>query len=196
MKKTLLISIIITSQIIGGCSRISESSEMHKARGELENKNYDKAIELLSDVLNKDPSNEEARAMYNQGRKMSKALKYEKNHDYDKAIDELNDIVNINNGSSIVKKESINKKEELERLEVQRQKDQLDRKSNAKATSKKQIIKQNALFEQEQERIKKEKNQSNEENEFINLDNEDFSNEDDATNSYNTDNNQEDSIYN
>lgn len=137
MKKTLLLALIIVSGIIGGCSKMEESSELDKARKELENHNFDVAQDILSELLNDYSGNEQARAMYLQARKMSSALKYEQNQDYDKAITELNDIVNINNGSSVIKKESINKKEELEKLEAQREKDALNRKSNAKSTTKK-----------------------------------------------------------
>lgn len=153
MKKTLLIAVLIITGIFGGCSKVSESAELQKARHELESHNYDVALDILTEIINDDPDNKSARAMYMQGRKMSSALNHEQNQDYDKAIADLNDIVNINNGSNLIKKESIKKKEELEKLQAKKEEDALKRKENAKKASKKYIQNSEStlIYEQEEE---------------------------------------------
>lgn len=139
MKKKLLVIIALIAVLASGCSKLSEDSSLIKGQEKLESHQYDEALTLLSQVLDENPENESARAMYMQARKMQSAEKYEKNNDYDKAIKELSYIVNINNGSKKIKRESINKKAELEKLQEAAEKEALERKANAKKTSKEDV---------------------------------------------------------
>ena len=139
MKKKLLVIIALIAVLASGCSKLSEDSSLIKGQEKLEGHQYDEALTLLSQVLDENPENESARAMYMQARKMQSAEKYEKNNDYDKAIKELSYIVNINNGSKKIKRESINKKAELEKLQEAAEKEALERKANAKKTSKEDV---------------------------------------------------------
>lgn len=141
MKKTLLLILVLITILASGCSKITENSSLIKGQEKLESHKYDEALTLLSQALNEDSENESARAMYMQARKMQNVQNYEKKHNYKKAIEELNSIVNINEGSKKIKRESINKKTELEKLQEIAEKEVLQRKSNAKKTSKKDINK-------------------------------------------------------
>lgn len=121
-RKVLTILMSLTLAFIG-CSKVSESNTLKEAKHQLENHNYEDAIIILSQIINEDSNNDEARAMYIQARKMLNAEKYESNNDIKRAINELDDIVNISNGSQLINKESINKKSELENLQEEREKD-------------------------------------------------------------------------
>lgn len=141
MKKKLLLPLILTVALISGCSKISEDDSLLKGQEKLESHQYDEALTLLSQVLDNDPENTSARTMYMQARKMQSAEKYEKDLNYDKAIKELNFIINIDDGSKKIKRESINKKSELEKLQEIAEKEALERKENAKKTSKEDLNK-------------------------------------------------------
>lgn len=165
MSKKLLLILFLIAALTSGCSKLSENSSLNKGQEKLESHQYDEALTLLSQVLDENPENESARAMYMQARKMQSAEKYEKNHDYDKAIKELNSIVNINNGSKKIKRESINKKAKLEQLQEMAEKESLERKSNAKRTSKEdmnklesEIIYNNKRIEEENKKEIEEQN--------------------------------------
>lgn len=99
MRKKLLLVLVLIAALTSGCNKLSENSSLNKGQEKLESYQYDEALALLSQVLDENPENESARAMYIQAIRMQSAEKYEKNHEYDKAIKELNSIVNINNGS-------------------------------------------------------------------------------------------------
>lgn len=141
MKTKLISVLVLIITLTSGCNKIHENSILMRGQEKLENHQYDEALNLLSQVLDEDPENDSARAMYMQARKMDMATAYEKNYDYDKAIKELDAIVNINNGSKKIKRESINKKSELEKLKDTFEKQALERKENAKESSKKYINK-------------------------------------------------------
>ena len=134
-RKVLTILMSLTLAFIG-CSKVSESNTLKEAKHQLENHNYEDAIIILSQIINEDSNNDEARAMYIQARKMLNAEKYESNNDIKRAINELDDIVNISNGSQLINKESINKKSELENLQEERKKDFQQKKYNAKESSR------------------------------------------------------------
>lgn len=174
MKKKLLIILVLIAVLCSGCSKIPESNTLEKGQEKLESHEYDSALTLLSQVLDEDSDNESARAMYMQARKMQSAEKYEKNHDYNKAIKELNFIVNINDGSKKIKRESINKKSELEKLQEIAEKKALERKVNAKESSKKdinrmesEIIRENKKKEEQKQKEKEEKDKEKDKEESI-----------------------------
>ena len=119
-----------------GCNKLSESEDFVQGQEKLESHQYNEALTLLSQVLNEDPDNSSARSMYMQARKMQSAQEYENNQDYIRAIRELETIVNINDGSKQIKREAINKKAELEKLQDQKEQEAIRRKENAKKVSK------------------------------------------------------------
>ena len=127
MKNKLLLILFLIASLIGGCSKLSQDDIFVRGQDKLESYKYDEALILLSQVLDENPRNESARAMYMQARKMQTAEKYEENSDYKNAIKELNSIVNINNGSQKIKRESINKKAEIEKLQQTEGKEYLRR---------------------------------------------------------------------
>ena len=134
-KKLLLILMMITI-FTTGCNKLSESEDFVQGQEKLESHQYNEALTLLSQVLNEDPDNSSARSMYMQARKMQSAQEYENNQDYIRAIRELETIVNINDGSKQIKREAINKKAELEKLQDQKEQEAIRRKENAKKVSK------------------------------------------------------------
>lgn len=138
MKKEVILAIILilVVPLTVGCNKTSQNTYFIKAQNKLESNDYDEALKLLSQVLDENPENESARAMYMQAVKMKSAQIYEKNNDYQQAIKELEDIVNINNGSRKIKRQSINKKAELEKLQEQYDMEVLQRKESAKQTAK------------------------------------------------------------
>ena len=119
-----------------GCNKLSESEDFVQGQEKLESHQYNEALTLLSQVLNEDPDNSSARSMYMQARKMQSAQEYENDQDYIRAIRELETIVNINDGSKQIKREAINKKAELEKLQEQKEEEAIRRKENAKKVSK------------------------------------------------------------
>ena len=166
-KKIILILILILVGIfVSGCSKISEDNYFIKGQEKLESHSYDEALNLLSLALDEDPKNESARAMYMQALKMKSAQIYEENNDYEKAIRELDFIVNIDNGSKKIKRESINKKAELEKLQKEYEKEFLQRKEDAKKTAKEYInnVEPQIIYEiNKEEEDKKEESETEEE---------------------------------
>lgn len=167
MKKKLLLVLVLITALTGGCSKVTLNNSLIKGQEKLESHKYDEALTLLSQVLNEDSENESARAMYMQARKMQSAQNYEKNHDYEKAIKELDSIVNINAGSKKIKRESINKKAELEKLKERAEKEALERKENAKKASEKDInkLESDMIYNNQikEEKLKQETEESNKE---------------------------------
>ena len=166
MKKILLVTLMICSIIISGCSKEVEGLNKQQAKEELENHNYETALDLLSDVIDDDPKDNEARAMYTQARKMLNADKYEKKGYYEKAIIELEAVVKISEGSQVIKKTAENKRQELEKLKEEEEKVALQLKANAKESSKKDNQKADAqiLYEQSKE-VEEEESEVEEEEE-------------------------------
>ncbi|WP_434793159.1 hypothetical protein TPDSL_23810 [Terrisporobacter petrolearius] len=167
MKKKLLLVLVLITALTGGCSKVTLNNSLIKGQEKLESHKYDEALTLLSQVLNEDSQNESARAMYMQARKMQSAQNYEKNHDYEKAIKELDSIVNINAGSKKIKRESVNKKAELEKLKERAEKEALERKENAKKASEKDInkLESDMIYNNQikEEKLKQETEESNKE---------------------------------
>ena len=132
MKKKLLLILMMITIFTTGCNKLSESEDFVQGQEKLESHQYNEALTLLSQVLNEDPDNSSARSMYMQARKMQSAQEYENNQDYIRAIRELETIVNINDGSKQIKREAINKKAELEKLQDQKEQEAIRRKENDK----------------------------------------------------------------
>ena len=166
MKKKIILILVLVGIFVSGCSKISEDNNFIKGQEKLESHSYDEALNLLSLALDEDPKNESARAMYIQAIKMKTAQIYEENNDYEKAIKELDFIVNIDNGSKKIKRESINKKSELEKLQKEYEKEFLERKENAKKTAKEYInnVEPQIIYEiNKEEEDKKEESEIEEE---------------------------------
>ena len=160
-KKIILILVLVLVGIfVSGCSKISEDNYFIKGQEKLESHRYDEALSLLSQALDENPENESARAMYMQALKMKSAQIYEENNDYEDAIRELDFIVNIDNGSKKIKRQSVNKKAELEKLQQTYEKEFLERKENAKKASKEYTnIESKIIYENnKQEEDKEEEN--------------------------------------
>ena len=166
MKKKIILILVLVGIFVSGCSKISEDNYFIKGQEKLESHSYDEALNLLSQALDEDPKNDSARAMYMQALKMKSAQIYEENNDYEKAIRELDFIVNIDNGSKKIKRESINKKDELEKLQKEYEKEFLQRKEDAKKTAKEYInnVEPQIIYEiNKEEEDKKEDNEIEEE---------------------------------
>ena len=136
MKKKLLIVLFLITSLMIGCNKEPEDTTLMEGQEKLESHQYDEALTLLSQVLDEDPQNDSARAMYMQARKMKSAETHESNNNIANAIRDLEAIVNIDNGSNVIKRESINKKAELEKLQEEEKQAALERKENAKKTSR------------------------------------------------------------
>lgn len=138
MKKKYLIILIVFSVFCAACND-KEASLFQKGQTALENHEYAKAKQYLSDVLEEDSKNESARSMYMQASKMSKAEYYKDKGLYDKSIKNLESIVNIENGSNKIKVESEELKKEVEKLQNNHEEASNIRKENAKQVAKKAV---------------------------------------------------------
>ena len=107
MKKKLLIVLFLITSLMIGCNKEPEDTTLMEGQEKLESHQYDEALTLLSQVLDEDPENDSARAMYMQARKMKSAETHESNNNIANAIRDLEAIVNIDNGSNVIKRESI-----------------------------------------------------------------------------------------
>lgn len=138
MKKKYLIILIAVLVFCVACND-KEASLFQKGQTALENHEYAKAKQYLSDVLEEDSKNESARSMYMQASKMSKAEYYKDKGLYDKSIKNLESIVNIENGSNKIKVESEELKKEVEKLQNNHEEASNIRKENAKQVAKKAV---------------------------------------------------------
>lgn len=130
MKKYLIMLIVLLSTFMVGC--MGDSAVLKDGKKALEDHKYDEAKTYLSDVLELDPENESARAMYMQALNMSKAEAYKDKGLYDKALECLEKIVNIGHGSKKIKVESNSLKKQLEDLKRENDESANIRKENAK----------------------------------------------------------------
>ncbi|MEG1310642.1 MAG: hypothetical protein RR942_11170 [Romboutsia sp.] len=137
MKRKIILFIAMLSILLTGCSEKDENSFVNQGKEALESHNYSDAKEFLSEALEVDSSDENARAMYMQAMRMENAEKYKEKGNYKKAIKELKFLDGIKGGSSDIKNECYSLKKELEKLYEQYKKDQEHRKENAKLTSNK-----------------------------------------------------------
>jgi predicted Zn-dependent protease len=160
MKRKVLI-IALTLSILTGCSKDEESNLSYEGKIALENKEYEVAIELLSQALEEDSLDETSRIMYMQALKMKNALKYEEDKNYSKAIKELEDIEDLRGGSSKIKSDASKKKDELEKLYNEQQTAKQKRKEDAKYVAKQDKYKLNQeaieIEKKKQEELEKEK---------------------------------------
>lgn len=155
-KKHLIILIVICllSTTLISCNS-NKGSLLENGRIALENNNYSQAKKYLSEVLEEDSKNEQARAMYMQASKMASAQYYKEQGLYDKSIKSLEYIVNIENGSKKIKIESKELKKEVESLQEEQEEAANIRKENAKQVAKK------AVEESEKDFYAWQKNQEN-----------------------------------
>lgn len=132
-KKYLIMIVVLLSMFMVGCN--VNSTLLKDGKKALENHEYDEARNYLSDVLELDPENESARAMYTQALNMSKAENYKDKALYDEALECLDKIINIGHGSKKIKVESKNLKDEIENLKREEEESVNILKENAKDTA-------------------------------------------------------------
>lgn len=145
MKIKYLIVLIVVLVFSVGCSG-KEASIFEQGQKALENHEYDKAQDYLSEALEENPKNDSARSMYMQAVKMSKAEDYKDRGFYEEGIECLERIVNIDNGSQKIKVEANELKKELEALEQKEEEAANIRKANAKEVAKKDMQKSEEQF--------------------------------------------------
>jgi hypothetical protein len=152
LKIVLIISIIFFI-FSSGCSNKKTANLQKNGKVYLEEHNYKKAKEALSEELGVNSSDENVRSMYKQATVMDIVLGYENQKKYKKAISELETIEKIKNGSSVIKSEVEQKKKDLVLLNEKYESDQEKRKENAKIVSNKDgyRIEQEAIKEQEKQ---------------------------------------------
>ena len=158
MKQKIILLVALLSILLTGCSNQDENSLVEQGKNALEKHKYSDAREFLSQALEVDSADENARAMYMQAMRMENTDKYKGQGNYKKAIKELELLEKIKGGSSTIKNEASNLKKELEKLNEQYKQEQEERKENAKLTSKKDKhrVERDALNSIKKEEPKKE----------------------------------------
>lgn len=151
--KIVLIISVIFLIFSSGCSTQKAGDLQKDGKAYLEEYNYKKAKQALSEELGINSSDENVRAMYKQAVAMDIVLGYENQKKYKKAISELETIEKIKNGSSVIESEVEQKKKDLILLNDKYESDQENRKKNAKIVSNKDgyRIEQQAIKEQERQ---------------------------------------------
>ena len=164
MKIKILLAILILALGMTGCSSEEVRDLVSEGRTALEKHEYTQARKLLSEALQVDSGNDDARGMYIQAYRMESALKYEKQENYKKAIEDLKVAEKAKGGSSVIKDEASNKRIELEQKQKDYEIAQDERKENAKITSGNDVYKmeQDAIKEQ-QKQLEEQKKQEEEE---------------------------------
>ncbi|MGL5330335.1 MAG: hypothetical protein ACRDD7_13785 [Peptostreptococcaceae bacterium] len=153
MKLKIILIVSLLSIFITGCSSQEEISLVEEGKLALEKSEYKKAKEILSEALEEDSTDDNARAMYMQAVKMEKVIEYEEDEDYKRAINELEVIDGIKNGLSSIKSKVPDKKEELIKLNEEYENAMLQRKENAKSSASKDIYRVKKLASKEMENI-------------------------------------------
>lgn len=158
MKQKIILLVALLSIFLTGCSSEDENNLVEQGKNALEKHKYSDAREFLSQALEVDSADENARAMYMQAMRMENTDKYKEQGNYKKAIKELEFLEKIKGGSSTIKSEASNLKKELEKLNEQYKQEQEERKENAKLTSKKdkRRVERDALNSIKREEPKKE----------------------------------------
>ncbi len=164
MKIKILLAILILALGMTGCSSEEVRDLVSEGRTALEKHEYTQARKLLSEALQVDSGNDDARGMYIQAYRMESALKYVKQENYKKAIEDLKVAEKAKGGSSVIKDEASNKRVELEQKQKDYEIAQEERRENAKLTSGNDVYKmeQDALKEQEKQ-LEEQKKQEEEE---------------------------------
>ena len=164
MKIKILLAILILALGMTGCSSEEVRDLVSEGRTALEKHEYTQARKLLSEALQVDSGNDDARGMYIQAYRMESALKYEKQENYKKAIEDLKVAEKAKGGSSVIKDEASNKRVELEQKQKDYEIAQEERRENAKLTSSHDVDKmEEAALKEQQKQLEEQKKQEEEE---------------------------------
>ena len=164
MKIKILLAILILALGMTGCSSEEVRDLVSEGRTALEKHEYTQARKLLSEALQVDSGNDDARGMYIQAYRMESALKYVKQENYKKAIEDLKVAEKAKGGSSVIKDEASNKRAELEQKQKDYEIAQEERRENAKLTSSHDVDKmEEAALKEQQKQLEEQKKQEEEE---------------------------------
>lgn len=164
MKIKILLAILILALGMTGCSSEEVRDLVSEGRTALEKHEYTQARKLLSEALQVDSGNDDARGMYIQAYRMESALKYVKQENYKKAIEDLKVAEKAKGGSSVIKDEASNKRVELEQKQKDYEIAQEERRENAKLTSSHDVDKmEEAALKEQQKQLEEQKKQEEEE---------------------------------
>ena len=164
MKIKILLAILILALGMTGCSSEEVRDLVSEGRTALEKHEYTQARKLLSEALQVDSGNDDARGMYIQAYRMESALKYVKQENYKKAIEDLKVEKKKKGGSSVIKDEASNKRVELEQKQKDYEIAQEERRENAKLTSSHDVDKmEEAALKEQQKQLEEQKKQEEEE---------------------------------
>ena len=164
MKIKILLVILILALGMTGCSSEEVRDLVSEGRTALEKHEYTQARKLLSEALQVDSGNDDARGMYIQAYRMESALKYVKQENYKKAIEDLKVAEKAKGGSSVIKDEASNKRAELEQKQKDYEIAQEERRENAKLTSSHDVDKmEEAALKEQQKQLEEQKKQEEEE---------------------------------
>lgn len=164
MKIKILLAILILALGMTGCSSEEVRDLVSEGRTALEKHEYTQARKLLSEALQVDSGNDDARGMYIQAYRMESALKYVKQENYKKAIEDLKVAEKAKGGSSVIKDEASNKRVELEQKQKDYEIAQEERRENAKLTSSHDVEKmEEAALKEQQKQLEEQKKQEEEE---------------------------------
>lgn len=164
MKIKILLAILILALGMTGCSSEEVRDLVSEGRTALEKHEYTQARKLLSEALQIDSGDDDARGMYIQAYRMESALKYVKQENYKKAIEDLKVAEKAKGGSSVIKDEASNKRVELEQKQKDYEIAQEERRENAKLTSSHDVDKmEEAALKEQQKQLEEQKKQEEEE---------------------------------
>ena len=164
MKIKILLAILILALGMTGCSSEEVRDLVSEGRTALEKHEYTQDRKLLSEALQVDSGNDDARGMYIQAYRMESALKYVKQENYKKAIEDLKVAEKAKGGSSVIKDEASNKRVELEQKQKDYEIAQEERRENAKLTSSHDVDKmEEAALKEQQKQLEEQKKQEEEE---------------------------------
>lgn len=147
MRYKAVLLAILSLFLLAGCARKDNSNTMMDGRKALEDGSYEVAMNKLSDVLEENDENTEARQLYIQAFRMNSAQKYEEKGNYKQAIEEIQQLIKEKGGSSQVNDEARKLLKRLEKDYEKSNKDQEIRKENAKksAESYKKVVEDEAM---------------------------------------------------
>ena len=164
MKIKILLAMLILTLGLTGCSSEEVRHLVSEGKMALEKHEYTQARKFLSEALDVDSGNDDARGMYIQAYRMESALKYVKQENYKKAIEDLKVAEKAKGGSSVIKDEASNKRVELEQKQKDYEIAQEERRENAKLTSSHDVDKmEEAALKEQQKQLEEQKKQEEEE---------------------------------